>query len=180
MRRTRILFWILPLFIYLVGCQKTEQQSVSLTDAKEIVADSVKEESETIFVYVCGAVQNEGVYELSVGSRVYEAIEKAGGFREDAAKNEVNQAAVLEDAYKLYIPTVEEILNLQTQQDGKVDLNRASKEELMTLPGVGESKAESIIQYRKEQGAFSSIEDIMQISGIKEGLYEKIKDLIKI
>lgn len=179
MQRVRILYIVLLAFLCLVGCQKQEE-TLSLADANGMGTDVVEEERQTIFVYVCGAVQVEGVYELNTGSRVYEAIEKAGGFREDAVKNEVNQAAVLEDAAKLYIPTMGEVLDTQTQQDGKVNINRASKEELMTLPGVGESKANSIIRYREEQGAFGCIEDIMQISGIKEGLYEKIKDLIKI
>ena len=134
----------------------------------------------SIFVYVCGAVMNEGVYELPAGSRVYEAIQKAGGFAEDAAVTHINQAEVLEDETQLYVPTMEEITNEETKGDGKVNLNLASKEELMTLPGVGEAKADLIIQYREEHGRFQNIEDVMNISGIKEGLFAKIKDNITV
>ena len=81
---------------------------------------------------------------------------------------------------RLYVPTMAEFVDSQSKKGSKININKASKEELMTLPGVGESKAESIIQYRKEQGTFKKTEDIMEISGIKEGLYEKIKDLITI
>ena len=122
----------------------------------------------------------EGVYELSSESRVYEAIQKAGGFAEDAAITAINQAKVLEDEERIYVPTIEEATLEQIQNDGKVNLNTATKEELMTLPGVGESKAKLIIQYREEQGTFQTIEDVMNISGIKEGLFDKIKEYIKV
>ena len=111
---------------------------------------------------------------------MYEAIEKAGGFRADAATTEVNQAEELEDGMRLYVPTVNELIEAQSKKNGKININKASKEELMTLPGVGESKAERIIQYRKERGAFKKTEEIMNISGIKEGLYNKIKDYISV
>ena len=71
-------------------------------------------------------------------------------------------------------------ISIDSKSDGKININRATKEELMTLPGVGESRADSIIKYREQQGAFQSIEDIMQVSGIKEALFEKIKDLITV
>lgn len=180
MRRIKTIVLIISMFVCLVACQKEEQQPLALEPVEEEETLQSEEQAESIFVHVCGAVQNEGVYELPAGSRVYEAIEEAGGFREDAATTEVNQAQVLEDASKLYVPTVAEVLDSQSKQGSKVNINKASKEELMTLPGVGESKAESIIRYREDQGAFQSIEDIMQISGIKEALYEKIKDLIKV
>ena len=131
-------------------------------------------------MYVCGAVLNEGVYELPAGSRIFTAIEKAGGFLATAATTEINQAEILEDAMKLYVPTIAEVEDMQSKRSGKVNLNRASKEELMTLPGIGEAKAELIIHYREQVGTFKRIEDIMEIDGIKEGLFEKIKDLIQV
>lgn len=185
MRRKKLLILILFLFIGLVGCQKKDatQLSLELTEVED--GDEQTEEHtehtedvEYIFVYVCGAVNLEGVYELPSGSRVYEAVEAAGGFREDADKSNVNQAEVLEDEERIYVPVVGEETQEDSSKDGKVNINKASKEELMTLPGVGESRAESIIQYREENGAFRSVEDIMQVSGIKEGLFEKIKDMI--
>lgn len=104
----------------------------------------------------------------------------AGGFSEEAAVSRINQAEVLKDETRLYIPTMNEIVEEQSKEDGKVNLNTATKEELMTLPGVGQSKAALIIQYREEHGKFQTIEDIMNISGIKEGLFGKIKDYIKV
>ena len=111
---------------------------------------------------------------------MYEVVQKAGGFTEEAATTYVNQAEIVRDEERIYIPTQNEALELQVLDDGKVNLNTATKEELMTIPGVGESKADSIVQYREEIGKFQTIEDIMNVSGIKEGLFQKIKDYIKI
>lgn len=187
MQRTKIVAIVLILFCILVGCQKKDIETVSLEPAEqecenesENESKSSKEELEHIYVYVCGAVNQEGVYKLSEGSRVYEAVDLAGGFREDADTRNVNQAKVLEDEERIYVPVIGEEVQVDSDEDGKININKASKEELMTLPGVGESRAVSIIKYREGQGAFHSIEDIMQVSGIKEGLFEKIKDLITI
>lgn len=181
MRRYYIVLLILAMFISVSGCNKKEQDTLVL-DALEAQEDGeqLQETGKEIYVYVCGAVEREGVYRLPAGSRIYEAIEMAGGFREDAAASEVNQAEVLQDEARVYVPTYAEVLSEDAQSDGKLNLNKATKEELMTLPGVGASRAESIIQYRNENGGFKSIEEIMLISGIKEGLFEKIKDLIKV
>ena len=168
------------IMICLSACHKSEDENFSLEPVREQQTEQMSEETDTIFVYVCGAVVCEGVYELPQGARAYEAVEMAGGFREDAATSAINQAKVLQDATQLYVPTKEEAQFHEGQEAGKVNINLASKEELMTLPGVGQAKAESIIQYREEQGDFATIEDLMQISGIKEGLFEKIKDLITI
>lgn len=185
MRRIKILALIVMMSVGLLGCRKKDVEQLSLELTEAVEADEQAEEStehtddeEQIFVYVCGAVSKEGVYELPSGSRLYEAIEIAGGFREDADKSTVNQAEVLEDEERIYVPVIGEAVQEDANQDGKININKASKEELMTLPGVGASRAESIIQYREEHGAFRRIEDIMQISGIKEGLFEKIKDRI--
>lgn len=187
MRRIRIMVLILTMCIGLVACQKGERESISLEQAEAEYATGAMEETtegtedtEYIFVYVCGAVNCEGVYELPSGSRVYQAIEVAGGFREDADKSNVNQAEVLKDEERIYVPIIGEEISSVSEEAGKVNINKASKEELMTLPGVGESRAESIIKYREDMGAFQNIEDIMQVSGIKEGLFEKIKDLITV
>lgn len=178
--RRRLLFLMIAIMFCFVACKTEEENVLSL---EEIEPEEVQEETEVqecIYVYVCGAVQSEGVYQLECGSRVYEAIAMAGGFREDAATTIVNQAELLQDGERLYVPRIGEDVTEQTEDDGKVNLNSATKEELMTLPGVGASRAESIIQYRKENGGFKAIEDIMQVSGIKEGMFERIKDLITI
>ena len=187
MQRIRIVLLVFSLFIGLIACQKKEHENISLKQAEpQNIEKNAEENAETIvdteciFVYVCGAVNREGVYELPDGSRVYQAIEIAGGFREDADAKAINQAELLEDEERIYVPVIGEGVPMESEESGKININKASKEELMTLPGVGESRAESIIQYRKDVGAFQNIEDIMQVSGIKEGLFEKIKDLITI
>ena len=171
---------ILMIICSFCGCKKDEAEILSLEEAVVEDVELEEEQPETIFVYVCGAVVNEGVYELPAGSRRYEAIELAGGFTEIAATTEVNQAAVLTDEETIYVPNYSEAVQTDAKEDGKVNVNTATEEELMTLPGVGESKAKAIVSYREENGGFKTVEEIMEISGIKEGLFNKIKDYIKI
>ena len=141
-------------------------------------------------VYVCGQVKEPGVYELEPGSRVYQAVEMAGGFGPDAASWYLNLAQEVADGMKIQVPTEEEALAWgnsggslsvgQGQTGTKVNLNTADEEQLMTLTGIGESRAADIIRYRQEHGPFERIEDIMNVSGIKEGAFQKIKDSITV
>lgn len=156
--------------------------------------ETVPEDPAVICVFVCGAVQSPGVYELETGARVYEAILHAGGFREDADTQWLNQAEPVLDGQKLYVFTKEETAKLvwhgdsaagtgQTDRsltDGKINLNTADRDALMTLPGIGESKADAILQYREDHGGFSSLEEIQEIPGIKSAVFSKIKDQITI
>jgi competence protein ComEA len=154
------------------------------------------------YIYVCGAVRQPGVYPISSGMRVYEAIALAGGFSEEADEQWLNQAEMVQDSQRLYVYTKEETQQLeeagvtidsadtasaavQTQPtsdntNGKININTADKETLMTLPGIGESRADAVIQYRQEHGAFFSIEEIQNISGIKNAVFSKLKDLITV
>lgn len=179
MRRVKLMIVFILLSIAMIACDETKGESVSL---EEISSDDLvdSDERKTIFVHVCGAVQKEGVYELPEESRVYELIELAGGFRNDAAKESINQATTLEDGMQLYVPTTDEVKESQSGKNSKINLNKASKEQLMTLPGVGEAKAETILQYRNDHGPFRKIEDIMNVTGIKEALFSKIKELITV
>ena len=144
-------------------------------------------QSGRVVVHVCGQVAAPGVYELAEGSRIYEAIEAAGGVNQ-AAPEGLNQAACVEDGQQIYVPSVQELQDNSftaagdsgAAEDGRVNINTAQAEELMTLSGIGEAKAAAIIQYREENGGFQSIEELMEISGIKEGVFEKIKDQIKV
>lgn len=139
-----------------------------------------------IYVYVCGAVANPGVYKAEEDARVYQVIQMAGGILPEGAGNYVNQAAAVMDGEQLYVPFQSELETggtvLKSQEDGEsgVNINTAGLEELMTLPGIGESKAQAIIQYREEHGDFQNIEELTNISGIKSGVYEKIKELVRI
>ena len=160
----------------------TEALSATVTEEP----DGAKEEK-TCLVYVCGAVVSPGVYELDDGSRIYEAVELAGGFMEDAAEDVLNLAESVTDGQMIRIPTEEEQEAVGRQgaeadsaADGKLDLNRADVAALMELPGIGQSKAEAIVGYREEHGPFSQAEDLMKVEGIKEGVFNKIKDRIKV
>ncbi len=156
---------------------------LSVSDRDEDSEDSASEPEteESLLVYVSGAVRNPGVYRLPLDSRVYEALDAAGGLTQEAEEGLINLAEPLTDGEMIYFPKKGEDSSGQVQlSDGKVDLNRAGKEELMTLPGIGETKAEAILQYRKEHGPFQTIEELMQVSGIGEALFEKIKNRVKI
>ena len=183
------------LTVYSVEKEQTEKTEVP-ENQKEDTQQSPAEHSvnETVVVYVCGAVYTPGVYELPFGARIHEAIAMAGGVREDAAEESINQAQQLEDGTRIYIPTVEEMAqkpsgsgelwqeNPQTDSSssGKININTATVEELTTLSGIGESRAQSIIRYRETNGAFQSIEELMNVEGIKDGIFEKIKDEIEV
>lgn len=147
---------------------------------------------ENIYVYVCGQVSRPGVYALKSGSRIYEAVEAAGGLLDGAEQTYVNMAQKLEDQMQVYVPSKEEVLSgtipLPQNSGGKagetevlkVNINTASLEELDALPGIGASKAGDIVAYRKTHGNFSSIEDLMNIPGIKSGIFDKIKDFVTV
>lgn len=154
----------------------------------------MKDTAASCFVHVCGEVEKPGVYELEEGRRVYEAVAMAGGFTERAAQDYLNLAEPIWDGMKLEVPDREQVPPAEWPvsekqpgtaksagpSSGKVNLNTATKEELMTLRGIGEAKAEDILRYRQKQGGFERIEDIMEISGIKNAAFEKIKDDITV
>lgn len=184
-----------------------EEDSGALADNTEKTENIETNDSQSFVVYVSGYVNNPGVYELSAGSRVIDAIDAAGGYSKEAYENYLNLASLIADGQMIYVPSEEEVESGSIERgvasgaDGSgvggvtggngggnggnssgsgalVNINQASKEELMTLPGIGESKADKIIAYREANGRFNSPEGIMEISGIKDGLYNKIKDKI--
>lgn len=132
-----------------------------------------------IFVHVCGAVRDPGLKELPAGSRVFDALELAGGFAEDADEAAVNLAGFLKDGQQLYFPAVGEQVQ-SAAAEGKLDLNQADEAALRSLPGIGESRAKAICQYRREHGDFTKVEELMQVPGIKEAIYLQIKDLVTV
>lgn len=182
----------------LSGCTIKNGESSELREADisvEETSSSVQEsdtssQSGNIYVYACGEVRTPGVYELPPDSRVFQVIEAAGGMTENAAESGINQAEKLSDGQQVYVPSGEEVSKQSGQSgnesqvpepdDGKVNLNTAAKEELMLLSGIGEVKAEAIIRYREEKGGFTSIEELKEIEGIKDGVFNKVKDQIKI
>ena len=180
------------------GCAGKDEESLeelsvsaeSETEEEGAVPQEEQEPAETVYVYVCGAVNAPGVYELKKDARVFEAITLAGGMTAEAAPEAVSQARTVADGEQIYVPTVrevqmqgsgvEDIVTGNADVSGKININTAGKEELMTLTGIGEAKAQSILDYREEHGQFGSIEDLMLIEGIKEGVFNKIKEDITI
>lgn len=142
-----------------------------------------------VYVYVCGAVEQPGVYQAAAGSRLFELIEMAGGFTQEADRSSLNLARSVTDGEQITVYTVEETAkgmtsvseNGATQLDsGLVNINTAPLSELTKLSGIGESRAQAIIDYREKNGSFGSIEEIKKVDGIKDGLFSKIKDYITI
>ena len=136
-----------------------------------------------IYIHIVGAVKKPGVYTFQKKPRVIEVVEKAGGFTKDAVTAEINQAELVEDGTQLAIASQKDFKEKDGQQaeqteTGKVNLNTAAKEQLMTLTGIGEAKAIAIIAYREEKGKFQKTEDLMNIPEIKEGVFDKIKSQI--
>lgn len=170
-------------------------------DDSAAVMDTDVSEPVDICVHVCGAVNEPGVYTVSETTRVYEVLEAAGGLSDTAAADYLNQAAPLADGQRIYVPTVEEVAAGMTavgelenpvaaansdaaaagdaNQD-VVNINTATAEQLKSLPGVGDARAQSIIAYRESRGGFGTKEEIMQVEGIKEGMYSKMKDRISV
>ena len=155
------------------------------------------EEKSQIIVHIAGEILNPGVISLDEGARIIDAINKAGGLTNEADLSKVNLAYILEDAQKIYIPNVNEkeiIENMSseivksgsTQENSntgeklkngeKININTATQKELQKLTGIGESIALRIINYRKENGKFNTIEDIKNVSGIGESKFNKIKN----
>lgn len=179
-----------------------EKKTVEKPEA-EASSESVVEieEKREICIHICGAVNTPGVYMLDEGSRVYEAVMAAGGYADNADRDYVNQALVLKDSDKLVIPTLEDTARLSGEGgiegpsssygiDGTgsdtegtksgVNINTAGIEELCTLNGIGEARAKAIIAYRTDNGPFKDISDIMNVSGIKQSSFDKIKDDIRV
>ena len=153
--------------------------------------DSTQPSAAMVYVHVCGEVGQPGVYGLPEGSRVYEAVEAAGGIMDGGAADYLNLAETLRDGMKLEVPSESQVKEWEAQgikpaadpeakTRSMVNLNTATREELMSLRGIGESRAEDIIRYRETYGGFQSIEDIMNVSGIKDAAFEKIKDSITV
>ena len=163
-----------------------EIEESSVSEEADMESAKTPEEADMICVYVGGAVSDSGVYLLPQGSRLYEAIEAAGGMTEGADPYYLNQAKVLEDAEQIIVLTTQEVqerkeqIRQQAEESGLVNINTADVSQLMQLNGIGQSRAEAIVAYREQCGQFKQIEDIQQVTGIKAGLYEKIKDKITV
>ena len=169
------------------------QKEESVEEIEAVVTTVLAEKTEVsttqetvIFVDIKGAVKNPGVYQMKVGDRVKDALDAAGGLTDEADSQKVNLAKRLEDQMVIVVPKVGEepeaipagATSKEVSKEGKVNINTATVEELKTLKGVGEKKAEAIIEYRKKNGSFKTKEDLMKVRGIGKKLFESFEERI--
>lgn len=166
---------------------KAEKESLQFSAEKE----NTEKGGTELYVHVCGCVKSPGLYQMQEGQRVGDAVEQAGGFSGKANRDAVNLAEVLQDGIQIYIPSMQEKDLKETKESSvtgsgeevtekKININLASADELTELSGIGPSRAEDIVKYREENGPFSSIDDIKNVPGIGEGIFDRMKDLITV
>lgn len=146
------------------------------------VNKSVDNDDKSIIVHIAGEVLRSGVYEMSIGDRIIDVVNNAGGFTVDADKDAVNLAEKIRDGMKIYIPKIGEKINTETNTDSSgdiIDINNASKDQLMKLPSVGDKTSDSIIKYREEK-PFKDFKDLLNVPGIGKKRLESFKGLISI
>ena len=183
----------------------SDKKSYNKMSGKDNHNDKKSNGQSQVVVYICGAVKHPGVYKFTAGSRVNDAVNAASGFKKGAARTAINQARVLEDGEQITIPTLKQVKRKQLSkttdgdnfqdkttdnentdsseresQDTLININTASAGELTSLSGIGQSRADAIIEYRQSNGKFQSIDDIMKIPGIKQGIFNKIKNKISV
>ena len=181
-----------------------KEETVTSQEIQESTGESSATEQRTCQIYICGAVNEPGVFEMPCGSILNDAVQLAGGLREDAPAERINLVYELNENISIYIPTREELesgitcdpliirtteneyswgtaaqeaVQVQEETSGLININTATRDQLMTLPGIGEATADSIIAYR-EDTPFTCIQDITNVSGIGESKFDRIKDLI--
>jgi competence protein ComEA len=196
-KKQKIVLIFVSIFIVCIAYYiNTSQQKENIINSEDTVEENkINTEEEKIVVHISGAVNKEGVIEILSTARIKDAIEMAGGVKENADLTNINLAQVLEDGVKIYIPIKEEqvleektsknveVNNIKLEDSNKtniVNINTANQTQLETLPGIGASTALKIINYRKQNGKFNNIEDIKQVSGIGESKFNKIKNFIKV
>lgn len=181
--------------IYYTAVTGKERQAEASDTAADEENQATETEASVVSVFVCGAVMVPDVYELDKNALVKDAVQAAGGFSDEADVSYRNLAEKVTDGEKIYIPTVDETAGSgqpdgeiagirkdtdDDSADSRININTATLAQLKTLPGIGDAKAEAVIAYREAHGGFQSTEEIMQVSGIKEALYSRIKDYITI
>jgi competence protein ComEA len=188
MKKTYIIIIVILIFLggiyYLVNNnQKVEYDNIYLTESN-IETENIIQETSKIKIHITGEVLNPGMYEVEEGARIDDAIKTAGGATENADFNKVNLAYELSDGEKIYIPSIfdEEdeytVSSNEEKTSSKININKATSEELQTITGIGPSLASKIIEYRENNGKFSSIEELKNVSGIGDKKYESIKEYI--
>jgi competence protein ComEA len=182
---------ILTIFtIFLITGYFISRPSKELT-TKEVFNETTAVETKAtkdMTIYINGEVKKPGVYKLKNESRIEDLVNIAGGFNETADKSKLNLAKKLKDEDYIFVdkknntnvPSGGGNTNSNTSQDGKVNINSASKEQLKTVPGIGDVTAQKIIDYREKSGAFNSVEDLKKVGRIGDKTLEKIKEKIEV
>lgn len=146
--------------------------------------NAIDKKESLVYVHVTGAIKNPGLYKLKEGSRLDDLVKAAGGLKKDADISKINLSMILEDEMRLHLLSIGEADIKETSEDnqlpkdsGKININKASLSELMTLPGIGEKRAQDIIEFR-EKTRIKKAEDLKEVSGFGEKSIEKLRDLI--
>lgn len=193
---------LLGIAVFLLVTQQEKEDKellIETSSTTEVTVDTKKEQDQAndesksakIYVDISGAVKQPGVYQLSEGARLFDLLKQAGGLTEDAAIQTVNQAMIIQDQQKIIILTQDQAQSLDTENipnNGhleeksaeKLNINQADLTQLQQLSGIGEKKAQAIIDYRNENGSFKTIEDLAKVTGIGEKTVEKLRDSITI
>lgn len=183
----KLKYKIALLLIILVGAtgmhlKSSNADTIKLEKTQKATVKEDAHNTEEFYIDISGAVNSPGVYKVKKKTRVFELIEKAGGLKEDANLDALNQAEFVQDGQKIVIPSngggeINDEKNEDTSNGGMININLADKSKLMELPGVGDAIAQRIIDYRKGH-RFSKIEDLKQVKGIGEATFNKLKGMI--
>jgi len=197
-----IILLVIMLVLFLFNDSKQTEDDIVLNITTESITTK-KEDKESFYVDIKGNVNNPGVYKFTSGDRVIDAIEVAGGLTKNANTNNINLSKKLTSEMVIYVYSNKEVKNNDNlscnnicdveiievnncieknnvENTNLININKASLEELLTLTGIGESKAKSIIEYRDTNGNFKDINELKNVSGIGDALFEKIKDKISV
>lgn len=181
-----LIFFSLIIYNFFIDDNSTE---IATNNFYEAIPQETNKTLENIVVHIDGAIAKPGIVKIAEGSRIIDVIDAAGGLTELADISKINLAYIVSDAQKIYIPTADDLsnesyisnsagVNVLESNSFKTNINTASQTELESLPGIGASTAQKIINYRNEHGKFQKAEDIMNVSGIGESKYSNIKDYI--
>jgi len=187
---TLLLIILISYFIKL----KDDSEAIIVNEFYEETSGNLETTVSNIVVHITGCVQSPGIVTVPTGSRIIDVISSAGGATPDADFSKINLAYIVSDAQKIYIPSINDDLqesdyisglageNVIEQENSSniININTASQSELETLPGVGPSTAIKIINYRKENGNFKKIDDIMNVPGIGENKFNNLKEYISV